>query len=214
MNHKIKAVLFDFDGVIMNTEPQYSIFWGAVGKKYFPEEATWAQDIKGSTLFQIFNKYFKGKEKVQRQIIEDLACFESRMNYDYVPGFRTFLNDLKKQGIKVGVVTSSNAAKMQYVFDAHPDFKQLFDTLLLAEHFTRSKPDPECYLLGAEKLMVTSESCIVFEDSFYGLASAQRAGMKAIALSTTNPKTLLKDKAMYIIDDFTAFSYQKMLDVI
>ena len=54
----IKAALFDLDGVVLDTETQYSVFWGMIGKKYHPEMPDFAQRIKGQTLVQIYDKYF------------------------------------------------------------------------------------------------------------------------------------------------------------
>lgn len=54
----IKAALFDLDGVVFDTESQYSVFWGMIGKEYHPEIPDFAQIIKGQTLVQIYDKYF------------------------------------------------------------------------------------------------------------------------------------------------------------
>ena len=71
--------------------------------------------------------------------------FEIKMNYDYVPGIVEFIADLRRHGVKIALVTSSNTAKMENVYHAHPEFKSLFDEILTAERFKRSKPDPECF---------------------------------------------------------------------
>ena len=68
---KCIAALFDFDGVVMDTEPQYTVFWDAVGKKYHPEYEAFGKIIKGQTLSQIFSRYFAGMEKEQAEITED-----------------------------------------------------------------------------------------------------------------------------------------------
>lgn len=66
------AALFDFDGVVMDTETQYSIFWNEQGRKYHPELPEFGRLIKGQTLTQIYANYFAGMEEVQHEITEDL----------------------------------------------------------------------------------------------------------------------------------------------
>ena len=70
------AALFDFDGVVMDTETQYSIFWNEQGRKYHPELPEFGRLIKGQTLTQIYANYFAGMEEVQHEITEDLNKFE------------------------------------------------------------------------------------------------------------------------------------------
>jgi HAD superfamily hydrolase (TIGR01509 family) len=88
------------------------------------------------------------------------------MDYLYVDGLEPFVKDLRLQGVKTAVVTSSNRPKMESVYRQHPEFKSLFDAILTSEDFERSKPDPDCYLKAAERFGVNPEDCVVFEDSF------------------------------------------------
>ena len=88
---KTIAALFDFDGVVMDTESQYSIFWNGVGKKYHPEYEEFGKIIKGQTLCQIYDRYFAGMEKEQEEITKDLNRFEAQMKYEYVPGVVGFM---------------------------------------------------------------------------------------------------------------------------
>lgn len=87
------------------------------------------------------------------------------------------------------------------------------DHILTAEMFVRSKPDPECFLLGALVFDTVPENCVVFEDSFHGLEAGNRAGMTVIGLATTNPEEQIRDKANAVIQDFNGFSYEKMMEI-
>ena len=82
---KIIAVLFDFDGVIMDTETQYTVFWDEQGHKYLGEE-DFGRCIKGQTLTQIYEKYFSDKPEAQEEITARLNLFEKAMSYKYIPG--------------------------------------------------------------------------------------------------------------------------------
>lgn len=208
---KCVAALFDFDGVVMDTESQYSIFWNEVGKKYHPEYEEFGRIIKGQTLQQIYARYFAGMEKEQAEITEGLDRFEAEMKYEYVPGVVGFMRELHAHGVKIAIVTSSNERKMASVYAVHPELKELVDRILTAEMFARSKPAPDCFLLGAEVFGTTAENCVVFEDSFHGLEAGNAAGMAVVGLSTTNPAEAIAGKCARVIPDFTAFGYADML---
>ena len=130
------AALFDLDGVVFDTESQYSLFWGMKGKTYHPEVEHFENVIKGQTLVQIFDRWFAGCDDVQRKIADELEDFERNMAYDYVPGVEDFLRDLRRAGIRTAVVTSSNDDKMQNVtaaenFAIKSDFLQQFIILCI-----------------------------------------------------------------------------------
>lgn len=204
------AVLFDFDGVIMDTETQYTVFWNEQGKKYLGEE-DFGRSIKGQTLTQIYDKYFGDKPDAQQEITAGLNVFEKEMSYEYIPGIEAFIADLRRNGVKIAVVTSSNEEKMQNVYNAHPEFKGMVDRILTGEMFARSKPAPDCFLLGMEVFGATPENTYVFEDSFHGLQAGMTSGATVIGLATTNSSEAITGKAHYIMDDFTGMTYDKLL---
>ena len=207
------VVLFDFDGVIMDTESQYTLFWDEKGKKYHPEIPNFGHHIKGQTLTQLYDQYFLQPEGLQEQITQELNEFETKMEFPYIPGVVDFMKELREKGVKMAIVTSSNDKKMANAYRAHPELKDMVDGILTADCFTRSKPHPECFLKGAEMFQVPIENCIVFEDSFHGLEAGNRAGMKVIGLATTNCVSAIMDKADLVIDDFIGFTYEKMIAV-
>ncbi len=183
-----KAALFDLDGVVFDTEPQYSVFWGEQCRLYHPEHPGLENEIKGSTLEQIFEMGWGGDLVPERaKVVERLNAFEAQMRLDYVPGFVPFVTDLRQQGVKTAVVTSSNLQKMENVYRKHPEFAPLFDAVLTSEDFDESKPSPDCYLKAARRLGLTPADCVVFEDSINGLRAGRAAGMRVVGLLTTNP---------------------------
>ena len=208
------AALFDLDGVVFDTEPQYSLFWSMKGKTYHPEVERFENVIKGQTLVQIFDQWFAGCDDVQRTITGELEDFERDMAYDYVPGVEDFLRGLRRAGIRTAVVTSSNDDKMQNVYRAHPEFKSYFDRILTAEFFSRSKPAPDCYLLGAQVLGLPATRCVVFEDSFNGLKAGRAAGTKVVGLSTTNVPEQIQDLCDRVIPDFRDFDVEKLFELL
>ena len=203
-------VLFDFDGVIADTETQYTEFWNRIGREYLGLE-DFGQTIKGQTLVQIFGKYFECMDRVQEEIVPQLNEFEANMSYDYVPGVYEFMQELKAAGIRSAIVTSSNDVKMANAYKAHPELLDLVDKVLTSEHFSRSKPDPECFLKGMEFLGGTPEETIVFEDSFHGIAAGRAAGAKVVGLATTNKREAIAPLCDMVIDDFTQLSLSDLM---
>ena len=202
-------VLFDFDGVIADTESQYTYFWNKMGMDYLGLE-DFGHTIKGQTLVQIFSKYFDGKLKEQQEIVPQLNAFEQNMSYDYIPGALEFMQELKKKGIRSAIVTSSNDIKMSNAYAAHPELHDLVDAVLTSEHFSKSKPDPECFLKGMEVLGASPQETIDFEDSFHGISAGRASGAKVLGLATTNKREALTPLCDMVIDDFTQISEEDL----
>ena len=202
----MKAALFDLDGVVFDTEPQYSIFWGAQCREFHPEHPGLEHEIKGQTLVQIYDAWFSGPlADKQALITERLNQYEQQMSYDYIAGFEQYIRAIREAGVKTAVVTSSNQVKMQAVYRSHPEFKTLFDAIMTSEDFERSKPDPDCYLKSAQRLGVDIADCVVFEDSFNGLKSGRAAGMFVVGLATTNPSEAIRPLCDIVIKDYHGF---------
>ena len=207
--NKIVA-LFDLDGVILDTEGQYTELWEGIGIDFLGRIGFGAL-IKGQTLVNIFETHFKDKSK-HPEINQRLKDFEKQMKLPFVKGAKEFVLDLRKKGIKTAIVTSSDSSKMESVYAKIPDFKSMFDKILTAEMFEKGKPNPDCYLLGAKVFDAKIEDCIVFEDSFHGLQAGRSANMKVVGLSTTNPKEKIIDKADIVIEDFENITIEQLLE--
>ena len=213
-NEKPIAALFDFDGVIMDTEPQYTLFWDAIGQVYYPEIPNFGHHIKGQSLKELYKNYFGEVEGLQDHITQKLLEFEGQMHFEYIAGAAEFIRELRERGVRIAIVTSSNDAKMANAYREHPEILSMVDAIITADRVTHSKPHPECFLLGAETLDVPVENCIVFEDSFHGIEAGNRAGMKVIGLATTNPAEAIAEKVNLTIPDLVHFSFEKMTSVL
>lgn len=198
--------LFDFDGVIMDTEIQYTRFWDNAGKK-FADIDGFGHIIKGQTLIQIMDKYFADRPEADRRLIVDMINeFERDMVFEFIPGAWEFLAALKQAGIRSAIVTSSNDQKMSQVYKAHPQLHTMVDAVLTSENFSRSKPDPECFLKGMEILGAKPEDTFVFEDSIHGINAGRAAGAHVVGLATTNPREVIAPLCDLVIDDFRNFT--------
>lgn len=206
MSYK-KVALFDLDGVVFDTEPQYTAFWSTVFARYYPNEPQLATCIKGQTLTWIYERYFADKPDLQNKITAELNAFEHNMQFEYVLGFEGFIAQLHQLNVNTAVVTSSNKEKMQQVYDQHPNFKVLFDHVFTAEDFAKSKPDPYCYLLGASYFGVKPAECVAFEDSVNGFKSVKSAGMPLVGLATSNPVGVINQYTKVIVPNYLQASF-------
>lgn len=210
---EFKAALFDLDGTLFDTEGQYTILWGRLARKYRPDIPRLEYIIKGTTLKQIFERYFPDPE-VQAAIKVDLDNYERQMRYEWVAGALDFLSDLKSHGVKCAVVTSSNQEKMRSVALQWPAFNEMFDRVLTSEDFTASKPHPDCYLLGAKVFGCTTDECVVFEDAFTGLQAGMSAGIYTIGLATGNSPEQIKDKCNHVLNDFVGLTFAQVEELL
>lgn len=222
-----KAALFDLDGTLIDTENQYSVYWGEVGRTYRPDIPHFEEIIKGTTLTQILDRYIPAEH--QETVKLGVDAFEAKMNYDFLPGALEFILDLKKHGVKTAVVTSSDQKKMghfkRYCESHLPEGvtleavskvseSYLFDRILTAEDFSASKPDPDCYLRAAAGFGAELNECIVFEDAFNGLEAGMRSGILTVGLATYNPAEAIKDKCHHVLENFKGVTFDDMSKLI
>lgn len=199
---KITTVLFDFDGVIVDTEKLYDIFWNNIAERERLGIENFASKIKGNTLPDMFEKFMPNHSTEQRRkITQECEEFEKVIRFDQIEGSLNFVAELKNRGYKVGLVTSSGNVKMERAF-RELAIESLFDSVVTADRISQGKPHPMCYLLGAKDLEASPEECAVFEDAFSGIQAGTSAGMRVIGLSTTNPSHAIQDKVYGVIPHF------------
>ena len=211
-NKELKcAVLFDLDGVLLDSEGQYSIFWEQMDHEYPTGIQQFASFIKGFHLARILN-YFEN-EDVRQQVLDKLLEFERHMNYEFFPGALEFVKELRSAGIPMAIVTSSDHKKMQALYSQYPEFPTLFDKIVTGDMVTKAKPDPDCFLMGARQLGVDIKDCIVFEDSRNGLIAGSESGALVIGISTTLDRDTvgqLSDLTLNAVEELTV---ERMLEI-
>lgn len=177
------GVLFDLDGVLLDSEGLYTIFWDQMDKDYPTGVENFASFIKGFHLTRILG-YFDTDE-VRQQVLDRLLDYERNMRYEFFPGALEFVKRLRDSGIPMAIVTSSDRKKMQSLYRQHPEFPTLFDHIITGDMVSKAKPDPDCFLMGAKLLGIDIRDCIVFEDSRNGLIAGRASGAKVIGIATT-----------------------------
>lgn len=184
----IKAVLFDMDGVLVNTETFYikaliDTLSEEIGLELTMEEVEkYAGLIYTEKLKRIFKERgIKGDpyelaEKSRRRFLQ---IVKGRIRL--LPGVKELIEELVSSGIKLGLVSSSRRKVVEVVI-RETGLEGVFDVIVAQEDVKHLKPDPEPYLLASKKLGIRPQECVVIEDSVHGISSAKSAGMKCIAI--------------------------------
>lgn len=197
------GVLFDLDGVLIDTEGQYSIFWAETGRRYDVGGPTFADDIKGTNLALILARF---PEEVREEVRAAIHDYEHVMDYPLYPGTLDLLDALHLAGIAIAIFTSSDNVKMNLLFSRQPGLRSRVDAIVTGDMVTRSKPDPEGYLKAAEAIGCDIRDCYVFEDSMQGLEAGRRSGAKVIGVATTNSRSRIAPLCDLIIDTVAGFT--------
>lgn len=182
-----KAVIFDMDGVLVDSEPKNLEQLKGFYKSYGTDvDDTFMNTLVGSSYTYTYKESMRvmklnwSIEKFKE--LFDNYCKIHSFEYDSVlnPGVKEILLWLKKHGYKTAVASSSTINQIQTMKKVC-DLNDCFDELLSGEMFNESKPNPEIYLTAAKKLQVKPEECIAIEDSKYGIAASNAAGMRVLA---------------------------------
>ena len=197
------GALFDLDGVLIDSEGIYTEFWSGIDALYPTGIYDFANVIKGCTLPYILDTYFPDQGK-QQNIKQLLKQHEQSMKYCLFDGVFDFVSALKSKGIPMAIVTSSTRLKMSHMIEQLPDFAAMFADIITSEDVCHGKPDPEGYIVGAQRIGVVPEECVVFEDSINGLKAGRAAGAFVVAIATTNPREILNDYGDVVFDGLNA----------
>lgn len=193
--------LFDLDGVLIDSESEYTKIWEEIDRHYPTGIPGFASAIKGMTLDKILDDYFPDRE-IRPGVEHLLYKMEKEMTYRYAPGVEDFIELMIEEGIPRAVVTSSNSDKMAHLFNDIPEFTELFPVIIDSSKVSKSKPDPEGYILGASAIDIPTRNCIVFEDSVQGVMAGRRAGASVVGICGTKTAEELSPFSDILINGF------------
>ncbi len=201
------AVIFDMDGVIIDSNPFHKISlrqfcekYGyhlsdqeLINKIYGRTNKEWIANLFGALPKEELMRYGEEKEALFREIYKDDIRALNRL--------AEFLKDLKEKNIPIAIGTSAPRSNVDFVL-SHTGLKKYFTTILDESDVEQGKPNPEIYLKVAARLGYEPNRCIVFEDSLSGVESARRAGTKVVGVATTHSFEELSHTDL-VIQDFT-----------
>lgn len=210
--NKKTGFLFDLDGVLIDSETEYTRIWQKIDKTYPTGRNNFAIIIKGQTLPEILNTHYP--PELHDDVIEMLNSMEQKMHYNMLPGASEMLSELKRRGIGAVLVTSSNDMKMRHLREEQPDLEDYFKDIITADRISHSKPDPEGYLAAASALGVPAANCVVFEDSAQGVKAGKAAGAFVVGLTTTLPKEQIENYCDMIVGSLAEIDIDKLTKIL
>ncbi len=184
-----EAIIFDMDGVIINSKDHVEEFWLQKLDQYgieIPEEER-EERFHGRPARPTVNDLFADLPKETREkIIKECGEYDASIeSYPMIPGIEQLLKQCTENGIRIGLVTSALPGKVDRML-AGLSIPSPFEVMVTANLVENGKPDPECYLLAAKKLDVNPQKIIVFEDSVSGVQSASAAGATVVGINEDN----------------------------
>jgi beta-phosphoglucomutase len=210
-----KACLFDLDGVLVDTAIYHFQAWKKLGENFnyqLTEEQN--EQLKGISRVESLNRilawanFSATTEQKETWLIEKNTIYLdliSNMNPgEILPGVIDFLVQIKAEGYKIALGSASKNAE---IILEKTNLLPWFDLIIDGNKVTKSKPDPEVFLKGAEGLGVAASECIVFEDAQAGVEAAIAGGMKAIGIGETS----VLGKADKVIPNFVGIKSTDLL---
>lgn len=209
MSDTTYAVIFDVDGVLVDSYKAHLLAWQALGREndFTVPEAEFAAGFGRTSREVLADKFGPGvlsdarirelderKEELYREMVVQ--------EFPTMSGVKELLNNLHAAGFKLGVGSSGPPPNVFVVLD-NLGQKDLFSAIITGADVIRGKPDPQVFLLGAERMGVPPNRCLVFEDAVPGVQAAKRAGMKAIGVASTGRRRADLHEADLVIDQMT-----------
>lgn len=181
-NVQIKGLLFDMDGLILDTEKLYTRFWqeaaNTLGYSMTREQALGLRSLSGELGAAKLQSYFDRPidyEQVRLKRVELMNAFIEKEGVEAKAGVQELMTYLKEKGISTAIATSSPLDRAQKYLES-VGLKDAFDKLISGYMVQKGKPEPDIYLLAAAELGLEPQECLALEDSPAGILSASRAG--------------------------------------
>src|SRR5690606_5937463 len=199
------AVIFDMDGVLVDNHQAHFKAWMAFSDKYQFElnDEIYLKKFNGKTNRDLFEMIFGNisEEKFHSLVLEKENLYQEifSQNLKEHTGLTPFLEELKKNGVKLAVGTSAPTMNVDFILDKL-NLRTYFDVVVDGLMVSKGKPDPEIYLKCKSLLGV--DKAIVFEDAFLGIEAAQRADCFVIGVATTHSPSELVERVDVVISDF------------
>lgn len=208
----MQAVIFDMDGVLIDSEPLHrrhiEIFLVSLG---VDDPARLMHNLQGLSsrrtselIIEVFGLEYSVDELTDLSRKAYLAYLQSLPEVPSVAGAVAFVKSLEKAGHPLALASSASAKRID-LFLTRLGLKKYFDVVVCGDDVQRSKPEPDIFLLAANKLGVEPANCVVVEDAEHGVMAAKAAGMKCIAYGGAEHNTDNLLDADIIIKDFDRF---------
>ena len=201
----IKAILFDLDGVILDTEKLYTRFWQEAAQFYgYPmtrEQALGMRSLSRGIGEAKLKSYFGESidyEQVRTKRVELMSAYIEKEGVEAKPGIVELLDYLDAHGIKRAIATSSPLDRTREYL-SKVGLLDRFDELVSGHMVEKGKPEPDIYLYAASKLDLSPNECMVLEDSPAGILAAHRAGCVPVMVPDQDRPSEETRKLLYAV---------------
>lgn len=206
----INTVIFDMDGVIVNTEPIHELSFKKhfknIGLNISQEEYETFRGLSTKNLYQNLKQKYGLKQGIEELVQQkrDIfnKIFQEDEELDLLPGVRNLIEDLYRNNFQVILATSSARVTLTKVLDRFRLFPY-FKHIVSGEDFPKSKPDPAIFLEAVRLSGQPKENCIVIEDSTNGVIAANKAGILCVGYQSDASGNQDLSTANLIINDFS-----------
>ncbi len=217
--NEVKAVIWDMDGIIADTAQYHHKGWQIVfrkrGTNYTEEDFRRNTGKRSDTIV----REVLGEKIPQNEITEIIQekdeTFRQLMgqNIRPFPGVLKLITSLKTRKFKVAIASSAPMDNIQLITQSLKIHNR-FDAIISGWEVTKGKPDPQTFLLAAEKLGVEAEDCIVIEDAISGVTASKRADMRCIAVTNTTSREELREADLIIdtLEEITIDDLERLLN--
>lgn len=209
------GALFDLDGVLIDSESEYTKIWDEVHRSFPTGIVDLPRKIKGMTLDNIIKTYFGALDEKEEQRLRDtLHELERQMTYRWLPGAKDFVEWLINEDIPRALVTSSDDEKMQHLREQLPELEKMMTDIVTADKITKSKPDPEGYLLAAKLIGIEPKHCVVFEDSLQGVKAGKASGSYVVGIAGTLPAETIAPYCDIVVNDLAEIDRSELVNIL
>lgn len=202
----LQALLFDFDGIVVDTEPLHERALQALYAHHnFPLEDPHFYALKGRPATVVFHEIARqfGGDATQLRAEKDALYLELYHDVPLVDGIVAFLEAVHGS-YEIGLVTSADRHHVELAMDRHPALRPFFPVWITAQEVTHPKPHPQPYRMAAARLNCAMAHCLVIEDSVLGVQSGVASGaMVAGRTGTFGENALREAGATFIFDRYT-----------
>lgn len=216
--NRSKGVIFDLDGVLVDTGEFHRLSWYDLAKK---EDFEMSDELFYSTFgmqnYQII-PMLVGREVTAEELDRLSQWKEQRYRelikgkLELLDGVRELIEDLKRAGFLLAIGTSTPLVNLEFMLENVP-VDGWFDEYVTGEDVKRGKPEPDTFIMAADKLSLPPENCVVVEDAVQGVAAGKAAGMAVVAVTTTRERKELGEADLIVdsLAELKAEDFEKLL---
>lgn len=214
----LKGVVFDFDGVIVDSHPAHKRAWikflESAGRAVSEEELEFILDgRKRDDILRHFLGALDAQQMAEYGLRKEQFFLDEAADLRTLDGLMVLLDELESAHVGLGIASSGTRTRVHFLLE-RLDLKKHFHAVVTGDDVDKGKPDPSIFLKAAQALQQHPCELLAFEDALSGVRSAKSAGMRCIGIANPDRAPLLLDSgADQVVPDFCSLSYSKLQEL-